>query len=248
MTDQTTAAGWNFANLAYLWDPRLQAITAGADRLEALPGADRDRSLAALAWRVRELAAGLDDGWLVSTAYFMVDDLHKSYFHGFRWTPGVPDYIAATAGVVLDELTRRGFVLHHVIDNVELAARLDERLTSLPAVFAAAGLKVTGPQLMALTVMERADGHARDVAAIPQYRDEGHHVADLFIERCHRERWHSVYLNLDLDDDAPPLSLETALSPGGTAGTIMMFRNAAPAIGTFVHLMPPPGITLPGPE
>lgn len=240
MTDQ-----WNFPNLAYLWDPRLQAITNAADLLEALPDADRDRSLAALSRRVRELAAALDDGWLVSAAYFMVDDLHKSYFHGFRWTPGVPDYLAATAGVVLDELTRRGFVLHHVIDNVEGPATLGERLTYLPAVFAAAGLKVTGPQLMALALMERADGRPRDVAAIPQYRDEGHHVANLFIERCHQERWHSVYLNLDLDDDAPALSLQTALAPGGTAGTIMMFRNTPPAIGTFVHITPPPGVTLP---
>jgi hypothetical protein len=47
----------------------------------------------------------------------MIDDLYKSYFCQFRWSPGVHDYIAATAGAVMQELAQRGFVLHYVIDN-----------------------------------------------------------------------------------------------------------------------------------
>lgn len=54
-----------------------------------------------------------------------------------------------------------------------------------------------------------------------------------------------VYLNMDLDDDAPALSLEVALSVAGTPGAIVIFRNEAPAIGSLSHITPPPGVTLP---
>lgn len=120
-----------------------------------------------------------------------------------------------------------------------------ELLTYVPLVFEAAGLLATGPQLMALELMERADQRNKDVTAIPLYRVEGHHLADRLIERCHQERRHSVYLNLDLDDDAPALSLDMALSQCNTPGTIVIFRNQAPSIGSVAQIAPPPGVTLP---
>jgi len=135
----------------------------------------------ALSQRVRTLAGGLDDGWLVFTACFMVDDLYKSYFYQFRWDRAVHDYIAATAGVVVGELVRRGFVLHYVVDSTQPEAELDEKLTYIPAVFEAADLFVTGPQLMALELMQQLDHRPRDVTAIPLYRGEGHKVADELI-------------------------------------------------------------------
>ncbi len=249
MTDQTLvspgAGGWDFSTPAYLWDCERRAIVAGADRLESLSDADRERSLGALSARVHALTAGLDDGWLVATAFFMVDDLYKSYFHQFRWSSAVHDYIAATAGVVTQLLTQRGFVLHYVIDNIQTADHLGEVLTYLPAVFRAAGLLVTGPQLMALNVMTEIDHRPADVNALPLYRAEGHHLADRLIERCHRERLSSVYLNLDLADDAPGLALDVALSQANVPGTIAIFRHQAPIRGSVAGICPPPGVALP---
>lgn len=80
--DTTTASGsaeWAFPTLAYVWDAKTKAIMVGADRLDALSDADRARSLTVLSQRVRALTRGLDDGWLVATAFFMVDDVYKSY-------------------------------------------------------------------------------------------------------------------------------------------------------------------------
>lgn len=191
------------------------------------------------------LAGEMDDGWLVSTAYFMVDDLYKSCFHQLLWSLEAEEYIRATAGVVMQELARREFVLHYVIDNQECEAKLADRLTGIPLPFWAAGLFVTGPQIMALELMEQADHQPRAVSAIPRYRAEGQHLADQLILRCHRERRPSVYLNMDLDDDAPALSLEVALSPKDTSGAIVIFRNEAPAIGSFAYITPPPGVILP---
>jgi hypothetical protein len=97
-----------------VWECQTRAIIAGADRLESLQEGDRADSLVTLSERVRAVTGSLDDGWLVFTACFMVDDLYRSFFYQFRWDRGVPDYIAATAGVVVGELVRRGFVLQYV--------------------------------------------------------------------------------------------------------------------------------------
>jgi len=244
-TPPAGAAGWDFSTLAGVWDYRTKAIIAGADRLEALSDADCTRALAALSERIRTLAGDLDDGWLVVKAFFMIEDLYKSYFHQFRWSPGVHDYIAATAQTFMQELGQRGFVLHYVIDSTQPEAELDEKLAYIPAVFQAAGLLVTGPQLMALELMQQVDHRPRDITAIPSYRAEGHEMADELIARCHRDRRSSVYLNLDLDDDAPGLSLDVALSPSNASGTIVVFRDQPPAAGSLAHLAAPPGVSLP---
>ena len=244
-TPTSGSADWDFPTLAYVWDYRTRAIIAGADKLEALSDADRRCSLAALSERVRTLARGLDEGWLVLTAFFMIEDLYKSYFHLFRWSPGVHDYIAATAGVFIEELAQRGFVLHYVIDSTQPEAELDDKLTYIPAVFQAAGLMVTGPQLMALELMQKVDHRRRVVTAIPFYRAQGHEMADELIARCHRDRRSSVYLNLDLDDDTPGLYLDVALSPSNTPGTIVVFRSQPPAAGSMAQLAAPPGVSLP---
>jgi hypothetical protein len=40
----------------------------------------------------------------------MVEDIYKSFFHDFGWSRGVHAYLRATAGTVIEELQRRGFV------------------------------------------------------------------------------------------------------------------------------------------
>jgi hypothetical protein len=113
----TTSNEWQFRSLAHVWDAETKAIIAGADKLEALSDAGRARSLSALGELVLANIRVLDDGWLLAVAISMVDDLYKSYYREFRWSPGVVDYIAGTAAVFVGELTRRGFVLNYVIDN-----------------------------------------------------------------------------------------------------------------------------------
>ncbi|QZT57905.1 hypothetical protein JN084_04650 [Mycolicibacterium austroafricanum] len=236
---------WDFPTLAFVWDPKSKAILAGSDRLASLTETDRSLSLAALHQRVAAFAQALDAGWLVTTAFFMVDDLYKSSFCDLRWSSGVGQYIEASAGAVLQELTRRGYVLHYVIDNTQPAANQLDTVAGASAVLRAAGLVVTGPQLMALELMKRDDVENRDAAAVARYRDEGHFVADKMIERCHVERRHSVYLNIDLDDDTPGLALDMALSQASTPGTIVVFRSQPPHAGSVARISVPPGVTLP---
>lgn len=47
------SVGWDFETLAFVWDPRTNAISAGSDRLASLSGPERSQSLANLRKRVR---------------------------------------------------------------------------------------------------------------------------------------------------------------------------------------------------
>ena len=242
-TDKTD---WTFPALDHVWEYRNGAILAGGDRLDGLSGDDRERCLEALTQRVEMLVSRLDDGWLLTTAFFMVEDLFKSPFRWDRWTPGMHDYIVATATVVVLELARRGFVLHYVIDNTQGDANLAAMLTHIPPVFGAAGLAVIGPQLVAADLLIEAEGQPpAEIAAIQRYRDEGHAIADAVVSQWHQERRSSVYLNLDLNDDLPALDLGVALSQADTPGTLVVFRDQPPVEGSRSTIFPPPGVAMP---
>lgn len=239
-------SGWNFTTLAYLWEYRNGAIMAGADQLDALPPGERQRSLQELTQRTTAMVQALDDGWLVNAAFYMVDDIYKSFFRFTRFTDGVLDYLAGTAAVVMAELHRRGMVLHYVVDATQGTANLETMLRYVPALFEAAGFAVIGPQIAALGVLQHIDTDVPvSITAIQDRRDEGHVLADRLITEWHAERRSSAYLNLDLDDDSPALSVDAALAVRGEPRTIVVFRNLPPSEGSEVQWTPPPDVTLP---
>ena len=235
---------WDFPSLAYLWDSQIRAIVTAAERLESLSEDDRVRSMTLLAARVRAFAHATNDEWLIATAFAMVEDLFKSYFNHFAWGPSVQAYVAATAGEVMKELTRRGFVLHYVVDNTLGQANLSEVLIYLPQLFETAGLAVTGPQLMAAYLMME-DDVPLEISRIAEYRDRGHAAADELVGIWHRERQSSFYLNMDFDDDKPALSMDVALSACDDPKAIVVFRQLLPVPGTTSQIRPPEGIELP---
>ena len=240
------SSDWTFSTLAEVWEYRDGAIVAGGEKLDALPEPERQRSLAELTERVRAQVAQCDDGWLASVAFWMVEDLYKSFFRAFVWTPGVHDYIAATAPVVVDELSRRGFTVNYVVDATQPDENLAVMLEYLPGVFQAAGLAVIGPQLAAVEFLKREEGHPpANMAAIQRYRDEGHALANELIVQWHQQRRSSVYLNLDRDDELPGLALDAALSRDGVPGMIIVFRELPPAEGSVAEFSPPEGMVLP---
>lgn len=237
---------WTFARLADLWEYRNGAIVAGGDRLDAMPEPERQRSLAELTAWVRSQVAKCDDGALATVAFWMVEDIYKSFFRAFTWSPGVHDYIAATASVVVDELSRRGFTVNYVVDATQPDDNLAVMLEYLPGVFQAAGLAVIGPQLAAVELLKQAEGHPpANMAAIQRYRDDGYAIANELIKRWHQERRSSAYFNLDRDDELPGLALDAALSRDGVPGMIIVFRELPPAEGSVADFSPPEGLVLP---
>lgn len=237
---------WDFTTLAYLWEYRNGAIMAGADKLDALPPAERKRSVEELTHRTTDLVQALDDGWLVNAAFYMVDDIYKSFFRFTSFSDGVLDYLAGTAAVVVAELHRRDLVVHYVVDATQGTANLETMLKFVPAMFQASGFAVIGPQIAALGVLQHIDTDAPiSINAIQERRDEGHMLADRLITEWHAERRSSAYLNLDLDDDSPALSMDAALAVRGAPRTIVVFRNLPPSDGSEVQFTPPPDVTLP---
>lgn len=238
------SAPWSSPPLPGAWDYRSRAIVAGGAALDGMAPEQRAGALDRLREHIRAQASALDDNRLVAVSTFMVDDLYKSYFHGFRWTPGVADYIGATAGTFTDVLTGRGFVLNYVVDNTVGDAHLEPLLTYMPAIFGQAGLLTVGPQLLALRVLEH-DGVGGGVSALRTALAEGHYLAEQLVLRCHRERRSYVYLNIEFDDGTPGLPLRTALAQREAERTIVVFRNEPPIVGSELIVVPPPGITLP---
>lgn len=237
---------WTFPTLSYVWEYRNGAILAGGRRLDALAGDDRQACVAELRLRVQGMVSRLDDGWLLTAAFWMQEDIYKSFFRGFAWNAGVHDYLMATGQPVMAELARRGFALHYVVDATEGEANLAVMLEYLPRVFRAAGLAVVGPQLVALTLFTEDQRHPpAEIREIQRYRDDGHAVADSVISRWHQERQSSVYLNLDLDDGLPGLALDVALSQQQAPGTAVVFRNEAPYEGSEAYFVPPLGVRMP---
>ncbi|BBX66587.1 hypothetical protein MPSYJ_00480 [Mycolicibacterium psychrotolerans] len=59
------------------------------------------------------------------------------------------------------------------------------------------------------------------------------------------ERRHSVYLNIDLDDDTPGFALDVALSQTNAPRTVVVFRNQPPGVGSVAQIAVPPGVILP---
>ena len=237
---------WTFSTLADVWEYRNGAIVAGGDRLDALPDPERQRSLVELNAWVRAQVAQCDDGWLAMVAFVMVDDIYKSFFREFVWTPGVHDYIAATAPVVVDELSRRGFTVNYVVDSTQPDDNLAVMLDYLPGVFQAAGLAVIGPQLAAVELLKQAEGHPpADMAAIQRYRDDGYAIANELVRRWHQERRSSAYFNLDRDDELPALALDAARSRDGVPGMIIVFRELPPSQGSVADFSPPEGLVMP---
>lgn len=236
---------WLFPRITDFWEYRTNAVVSGADQLEKLSADARPRSLAVLGDRVRAHARRLDDAYLLTVAWIMAEDLYKSLFGGFRWDRDVADYIAGSAGVFMDEFGKRGFVLHYIIDNSAAESDLPLMLTYVPAIFRAAGMLVTGPQLMALEVMEHS-GKTKDIGAMPPYLGEGNQLADEVIRRCHQDRRSYLYLNLELmEANSAGISFDVALSKANQPGHIVVYRNQPPAAGTTAQIIPPPGVTLP---
>lgn len=235
---------WDFTTLAYVWDANTRAIVKGGERLEAMDEEGRQRSLAALAERVLTLGRGLDDGQLLGAAYIMAEDLYKSIFNDFYWTPDVYAYISLTAGVVMRLVDERGLALHYVVDSTQPEANQAAGIETVPAIFSAAGFAVTGPQIMAAQAA-RQIGEEPDAAVIQRYRELGSQMADLVIARCHQDRRSSAYFNFDLDDDTPELNLEVAISPRNTSRTLLVLRTEAPAPGSSANVFPPSDLKIP---
>ena len=90
----------------------VEPVTGGHDRpVAVLPDVGERRTL----------VAQCDDDWLVATACWMVEDLYKSFFRECVWTPGVRDYIGATAPVVVEELP------HYLHDRIAKGGSSDRR-------------------------------------------------------------------------------------------------------------------------
>ena len=207
--------------------------TAGA-RLDAL---DLDQMAAALetvATTVRTKTEALDSDLLKRIAVSVADDFYKSLASISNWSDGADSYVRAVFGTFFDILTERGIPLRYVVENT-YAQDLICPLQFFPDVFAAVGFIYDCPHLLALRL---AQGDGRFPDGIPDAGDlapwlaEGRDVASQLACKATDSQRHLMYLEVDFVEGA----LDEVLSLPGASGTIIIFRNEAPVMGSNVNV------------
>ena len=194
-------------------------------------GNDRALILQLIQDSITEHVRVLSDENLCNAAFVMVDDLYKSANNTAAFDEGIRQYLGASAGVFSALFSKRGYVIHYIVDNEfsNTEIGVERPLGLFPLWFRASGLAYICPQELALHLM-KADGINRSefCLKLSQYVREARYVSDKVLDSCHSENRHYVFLDLDSTDT----SFGKAFSSSDMPGVLTIFRNEAPIQGS----------------
>ena len=147
-------------------------------------------------------------------------------------------YLKASGGTFSQQLERRGFVIHYVIDNTFERTPLGMRgpLTVFPQWFPLAGFEYVCPQLAAFALMnEEGADTPRWTDQLEHYIEGGRATAFESVRTFRRARRPYVYL----DTEAPDGSFAVPVQQFGQPGVIGLFRQEAPTKGSRCQVVLP---------
>src|SRR5690606_34757726 len=96
----------------------------------------------------------------------VVDDLYRAGTTMSLWSRDIGAYVAATWGVVLKTLGRRGYRVHYVVEHLH-PERIGRPLELYPDLFAAAGLVYVCPHALANELPEAIDAEVTPEGLAP---------------------------------------------------------------------------------
>ena len=220
------------------WDQQVGAVEAGAHRIAALDGADRDVALEEIARSIASHVEAMSDEILVHACVVVVDDLYRAACSIDRWDSALGDYLSASAGILASLLWQRDLEVQYLVDNrwEDMARPVD----LFPAWYEACGFVYVCPQVLLLE-LSGADQPAPglDPAVLEAaHIIEARLLATELVARCHAENRHFIHLDTDYVDG----SFESAFAKRGSAGVLTMLRNEAPEPGTKLAVWYPAGL------
>jgi hypothetical protein len=224
---------WMLPRITDYWDWQVDAIERLSLVLAETPERDRPAQIKLIGEAVTRHVDALDDHFLRLSAVALVEDLYKSANRLTSLDDTPLQYLQASAAPYFRALTRRGYTVHYFIDNT--FSRLDGPALAFPLWFRAASLVYLCPQEIAATSFEKDKPQSDWPALVSKYSVDGRSVADELMDRCHKERRHFVYL--DIDADGFPAAQKTS----GAPGVIHVFRNEAPTPGSRIVVNMPSG-------
>jgi hypothetical protein len=231
---------WMLPRITDYWDQQVEAIERLSRALEGLSDVELNTQVETIAAAVKRHAAVLSDEHLRLAALVLVEDLYKSAAQTSRIDQPLLSYLHASGGALLDAVAARGYMLHYFIDNTW--ERLDGPVIGFPMLFGAAGLFYLCPQALAARQFEKDEPREQWPALVSKYIVDARLVADDLAERCHQDRRHFVYLDIDATE------FPAAFKHVGEPGVIHVFRSEAPTPGSRCAVKMPPGPRLPNPS
>jgi hypothetical protein len=237
---------WMFSRLVDYWDHTAgSAFENGAVyRLSRALHGRSTRDLAPeqqqIARAVQRHVEALDDASLILGAQIFAEDLYKAASVMSRWDSAIRAFLEASGGTFCDQLQKRGYAIHYVIDNAfeNTPVGMAGPIEWYPRWFRAAGLVYVCPQAVACMLM--AEDGVPETAMYEQmfrYIREARAVAHDAVRHGQREHRHFVYLDTDGDDSSFGVPTEQGEQPG----VILLFRRVPPIKGSKVVVVEPPG-------
>jgi hypothetical protein len=217
---------WMLPRITDYWDSQVDAIERLSLVLAETPEPDRPAQIKLIGEAVARHVDVLSDDMLRLSAVAVVEDLYKSALRLTSLDDTPLQYLHASAAPYFRALSQRGYTVHYFIDNT--FSRLDGPVIAFPLWFRAASLAYLCPQEIAATSCEKDKPASEWPSLVAKYGADGRAVADGLVDRCHKERRHFVYLDIDSD------GFQVALKTSGAPGVIHVMRSAAPTPGSRI--------------
>jgi hypothetical protein len=224
---------WMLPRITDYWDSQVDAIERLSLVLAETPEAERPAQIKLIGEAVARHVDALEDKFLGLSAVAIVEDLYKSAVRLTSLDDTPLAYLRASAAPYFRALTQRGYTVHYFIDNT--FSRLDGPAIAFPIWFRAASLIYLCPQEIAATSFEKDKPQSEWPSVVSKYIAHGRLAADELVERCHKERRHLVYLDIDSD------GFQVAFKTAGAPGVIHVVRNDAPTPGSRIAVKMPSG-------
>ena len=226
---------WGFPQIFDYWDWRKDAIYIHAKEIETYDEDKKADVYATIQFNIESHFEKFSEKQTAMHALSMVEDLYKTLNKSIIYlSDSVLQYLQNSAGTFCELLTKKGCVIHYIIDNTfePTEKGMAYPLKLYKQWFYAAGLLYICPQQIAFDIMEKDDNQEKYFELLPQYIADARLIANMLIDRCHQEKRHYVLL----DTDSIPESFQKSLDAKEEPYVVTIFRNDPPIQGSQVKL------------
>lgn len=209
---------WLLDNLFDYWDQNQDAVYRYSMAIAELDERERSKSFNEISQGITTHVDNLNDEELLKTAFSMAEDLYKEANKDpTLFDETVQKYLESNAGVFCNALSKRGFVIHYLIDNEfeKTFEGMARPLDLYQGWFRASGFIYICPQSIVLEIMTE-DGYERSefFNLMTPFIEEAREVVNDILDQCHSKKLHYVFLDADSNPDSFQKAFNADDEPG----------------------------------
>jgi len=223
-------ADWRFDTIGAYYDEEEHSLSVQGAKLAKLSDANRKRAADLIAQRVKSFSKLFDNDVIVQVVLSMIEDLYRAGIGATEWGPGHESYVAAVWGTMFAVVKDRGFTIRYVVENT-WPQDLLRPVQFFPNLFGLTGIVYICPSEIASELPE-LEGAPITTEGMKTGLPLGRHIAQEAVKKVAEQGKHFAYFETDFE----PGCLDSVFALSKPAGTIQIFRNEAPDLGTKVEL------------